>query len=52
MKKLLLIAGLLLLGVSAFAGKYEDELTERMKVEGVRAFLINDSVNLVDEWEK
>lgn len=62
MKKLLLIAGLLLLGVSAFAGKYEDELTERMKVEeekaqsawdsGVRADMINASVNLDDEWEK
>lgn len=62
MKKMLLMVGLLLVGVSTFAGKYEDELTERMKVEeekaqsawdsGVRADMINASVNLDDEWEK
>ena len=62
MKKMLLMVGLLLIGVSTFAGKYEDELTERMKVEeekaqsawdsGVRADMINASVNLDDEWEK
>ena len=32
MKKLLLIIGMLLVGVVAFAGKYEDGLKERMKV--------------------
>ena len=62
MKKMLLMVGLLLIGVSTFAGKYEDELTERMKMEeekaqsawdsGVRADMINASVNLDDEWEK
>ena len=62
MKKVLLIIGMLLVGAVAFAGKYEDELTERMKVEeekaqsawdsGVRADMINASVNLDDEWEK
>ena len=62
MKKLLLIAGLLVIGAVTFAGNYENELTERMKVEeekaqsawdsGVRADMINASVNLDDEWEK
>ena len=61
MKKILLL-GMLLAGAIVFAGKYEDELTERMKVEeekaqsawdsGVRADMINASVNLDDEWEK
>ena len=61
MKKLL-ITGLLLIGVLAFAGKYEDELTERMKVaqekaedgwdSGVRASMINASLDLDKEWEK
>ena len=32
MKKLLLITGLLVIWAVAFAGKYEDELAERMKV--------------------
>ena len=32
MKKILLIAGMLLVGAVAFAGKYEDGLKERMKV--------------------
>ena len=58
----LLIAGLLLLGAIAFAGKYENELTERMKVaeekaqagwdSGVRADMINASLDLDTEWEK
>ena len=58
----LLIAGLLLLGAVAFAGKYEDEMTERMKTaeekaqagwdSGVRADMVNASVDLDDAWEK
>ena len=58
----LLIAGLLLLGAIAFAGKYENELTERMKVaeekaqtgwdSGVRADMVNASLDLDKEWEK
>ena len=58
----LLIAGLLLVGAVAFAGNYENGLTERMKAaeekaqagwdSGVRADMINASVNLDDEWEK
>ena len=58
----LLIAGLLLLGAIAFAGKYEDEMTERMKDaqekaqagwdSGVRADMINASLDLDTEWEK
>ena len=58
----LLIAGLLLLGAVAFAGKYEDEMTERMKAaqekaqagwdSGVRADMVNASLNLDKEWEK
>ena len=58
----LLIAGLLLLGAVAFAGKYEDEMTERMKAaqenaqagwdSGVRADMINASLDLDTEWEK
>ena len=58
----LLIAGLLLLGATAFAGNYENELTERMKVaeekaqtgwdSGVRADMINASLDLDTEWEK
>ena len=58
----LLIAGLLLLGAVAFAGKYEDEMTERMKTaeekaqagwdSGVRADMVNASLNLDKEWEK
>ena len=51
-----LIAGLLLLGAVAFAGKYEDEMTERMKTaeekaqagwdSGVRADMVNASLDL------
>ena len=58
----LLIAGLLLLGAVAFAGKYEDEMTERMKAaqekaqagwdSGVRADMINASLDLDTEWDK
>ena len=58
----LLIAGLLVIGAIAFAGKYENELTERMKVaeekaqtgwdSGVRADMINASLDLDTEWEK
>ena len=58
----LLIAGLLLLGVTVFAGNYENELTERMKAaeekaqtgwdSGVRADMINASLDLDTEWEK
>ena len=61
MKKLLLIIGMLLVGVVAFAGKYEDGLKERMKVaeekleskfEGTTADMLNASSELTDEWEK
>ena len=58
----LLIMGLLLIGAIAFAGKYEDEMTERMKDaqekaqagwdSGVRADMINASLDLDTEWEK
>lgn len=58
----LLIAGLLLLGATVFAGNYENELTERMKAveekaqagwdSGVRADMINASIDLDAEWEK
>ena len=58
----LLIAGLLLLGATAFAGKYENELTERMKVAeekaeagwdtGVRSEMVNASLDLDSEWDK
>jgi len=58
----LLIAGLLVIGAIAFAGKYENELTERMKVaeekaqtgwdSGVRADMVNASLDLDKEWEK
>ena len=58
----LLIAGLLLLGAVAFAGKYENELTERMKVAeekaeagwdtGVRSEMVNASLDLDSEWDK
>ena len=62
MKKLLLMAGLLVIGAVAFAGNYENELTERMKAaeekaqagwdSGVRADMINASLDLDTEWEK
>ena len=58
----LLIAGLLLLGAVAFAGNYENGLTERMKAaeekaqagwdSGVRADMVNASLDLDTEWEK
>ena len=58
----LLIAGLLLLGATAFAGNYENEMTERMKAaeekaqagwdSGVRDDMVNASVDLDDAWEK
>ena len=58
----LLIVGLLLLGAIAFAGKYENELTERMKVAeekaeagwdtGVRSEMVNASLDLDSEWDK
>jgi hypothetical protein len=58
----LLIAGLLLVGAVAFAGNYENDLTERMKAaeekaqagwdSGVRADMINASIDLDAEWEK
>ena len=58
----LLIAGLLLLGAIAFAGKYEDGMTERMKVveekfqpdleSGSIDGMLNASYKLTAEWEK
>ena len=58
----LLIVGLLLLGAIAFSGKYEDEITERMKVaekkfqpdleSGSIAGMLNASYKLAAEWEK
>ena len=58
----LLIAGLLVIGAVTFAGNYENELTERMKVSeekaqtawdsGVRADMVNASLDLDTEWEK
>lgn len=61
MKKILLL-GMLLVGAIAFAGKYEDEMTERMKVaeekfqvgldSGVTADMLNASYGLTAEWEK
>ena len=58
----LLIAGLLLVVAVAFAGNYENEMTERMKAaeekaqagwdSGVRADMVNASVDLDDAWEK
>ena len=62
MRKLLLIAGLLVIGAVTFAGNYENELTERMKVSeekaqagwdsGVRTNMVNASLDLDTEWEK
>ena len=61
MKKILLIAGMWLVGAVAFAGKYEDGLKERMKVaekkleskfEGTTADMLNASSELTDQWEK
>lgn len=62
MKKLLLIVGLLFIEAIAFSGKYEDEITERMKVaeknfqpdleSGSIAGMLNASYKLAAEWEK
>ena len=62
MKKLLLIAGLLVIGAVTFAGNYENELTERMKVveekvqpdleSGSTDGMLNASYKLTGEWEK
>ena len=51
-----------LLGATVFVGNYENELTERMKVSeekaqtgwnsGVRADMVNASLDLDTEWEK
>ena len=35
MKKLLLILGVLLIGITAFAGSYENELNERIEMKKV-----------------
>ena len=61
MKKILFLI-MILAAISVFAGKYENELTERMKVaeekaeagwdSGVRADMINASLDLDTEWEK
>ena len=61
MKKILLL-GILLAGAIVFAGKYEDEMTERMKVveekfqpdleSGSTDGMLNASYKLTAEWEK
>ena len=61
MKKILLL-GMLLAGAIVFAGKYEDEMTERMKVveekvqpdleSGSTDGMLNASYKLTGEWEK
>ena len=61
MKKLLLILGVLLIGITAFAGSYENELNERMKIveekaqigleSGVSADMLNVSYELEKAWE-
>ena len=61
MKKILLL-GMLLAGAIVFAGKYEDEMTERMKVveekfqpdleSGSTDGMLNASYKLTAEWEK
>ena len=61
MKKILFLI-MILAAISVFAGKYENELTERMKAaeekaqagwdSGVRADMVNASVDLDDAWEK
>ena len=61
MKKLLLILGVLLIGITAFAGSYENELNERMKIieekaqigleSGVSADMLNASYELEKAWE-
>ena len=61
MKKILLL-GMLLAGAIVFAGKYEDGMTERMKVveekfqpdleSGSTDGMLNASYKLTAEWEK
>ena len=61
MKKILLL-GMLLVGAIVFAGKYEDGMTERMKVvekkfqpdleSGSTDGMLNASYKLTAEWEK
>ena len=61
MKKILLL-GMLIVGAIAFAGKYEDGMTERMKVveekfqpdleSGSIDGMLNASYKLTAEWEK
>ena len=61
MKKILLL-GMLIVGAIAFAGKYEDGMTERMKVveekfqpdleSGSTDGMLNASYKLTAEWEK
>lgn len=61
MKKILFLI-MILAAISVFAGKYENELTKRMKTleekaqagwdSGVRADMINASLDLDTEWEK
>ena len=61
MKKLLLILGVLLIGITAFAGSYENELNERMKIveekaqigleSGVSADMLNASYEFEKAWE-
>jgi len=61
MKKILLL-GMLLAGAIVFAGKYEDEMTERMKVveekvqpdleSGSTDGMLSASYKLTGEWEK
>ena len=61
MKKILLL-GMLLAGAIVFAGKYENEMTERMKVaeekfqpdleSGSTDGMLNASYKLTAEWEK
>ena len=53
---------MILAAISVFAGKYENELTERMKVAeekaetgwdtGVRSEMVNASLDLDSEWDK
>ena len=61
MKKILFLI-MILAAISVFAGKYENELTERMKVAeekaeagwdtGVRLEMVNASLDLDSEWDK
>ena len=61
MKKILFLI-MILAAISVFAGKYENELTERMKGAeekaeagwdtGVRSEMVNASLDLDSEWDK